>query len=228
MTIWGNQELAYDKLSFIVKQCHPLVEESVRLSQAGYRMSQRFCHSSAQSIVQSKSAQRSHEDIFTQQQHLCRSSEVSGLSVRDSRHWFLASHKGILKERRYGPQGENLSLIMVEAGKGKNAGRYIIETRMDDLIKELNIDKNRITGVSHKFTSWNVKMMATTALLCTFSIAPYIYLNLGANHLNKSTTWVFDSACYWRLHLSHAHSTSHTTTNNYSFRPIPCQTRPAA
>ena len=45
------------------------------------------------------------------------------------------------------PQGENLSLIMVEAGIGKNAGRS--KTRMDDLIKELNIDKNRITGVSH-------------------------------------------------------------------------------
>ena len=88
-------------------------------------------------------------------------------------------------------QGENLSLIMVEAGKGKNAGHYIVETRMDELIKELNIDKSRITGVSHRSTAWNVKMIATTALLCTFSIAPYIYLNLGANSLDKSTTWVF-------------------------------------
>jgi hypothetical protein len=36
-------------------------------------------------------------------------------------------------------------------------------------------------------------MMATTALLCAFSIAPYIYLNLGSNNLNTSTTleWVF-------------------------------------
>ena len=89
------------------------------------------------------------------------------------------------------PQGENLSLIMVEAGKGENAGHYIIETRMDELIKELNIDKNRISGVSHKSAAWNVKMMATTALLCAFSIAPYIYLNRGANNLKKSTTWVF-------------------------------------
>jgi hypothetical protein len=46
---------------------------------------------------------------------------------------------------------------MVEAGIGKNAGRYIIETRMDELIKELNIDQNRITGVSHKSAAWNVK-----------------------------------------------------------------------
>jgi hypothetical protein len=46
---------------------------------------------------------------------------------------------------------------MVEGGKGKNAGRYIIETRMDELIKELDIDKNRITGISYKSVAWNVK-----------------------------------------------------------------------
>ena len=99
----------------------------------------------------------------------------------------------ILGNMGFEPQGENLSLIMVETGKGKNTGRYIIETRMDDLFKELNIDKNRITGVSHKSAAWNVKMIAATALLCAFSIAPYIYLNLHANNSNISTTltWVF-------------------------------------
>ena len=100
----------------------------------------------------------------------------------------------VLGNMGFEPQGENLSLIMVEVGKantGKNTGSYIIETRMDKLIKELNIDKNRITGVSHKSAAWNLKMMATTALLCAFSIAPYIYLNRGASNLKKSTTWVF-------------------------------------
>ena len=98
----------------------------------------------------------------------------------------------ILGNMGFEPQGENLSLIMVEAGKGKkNAGRYIIETRMDELITELNIDKNRISGVSHKSATWNIKMMATTALLCAFGITPYIYLNLGANSLDKFTTWIF-------------------------------------
>ena len=62
---------------------------------------------------------------------------------------------------------------------------------MDELIKELNIDRNRITGVSHKSAAWNVKMMATTALLCAFGITPYIYFNLVANNLTKSMTWVF-------------------------------------
>ena len=99
----------------------------------------------------------------------------------------------ILGNMGFEPQGENLSLIMVETGKGKNTGRYIIETRMDELINELNIDKKRIIGVSQKSAAWNVKMMATTALMCTFGIAPYIYLNLGANKLNISTTlaWLF-------------------------------------
>jgi hypothetical protein len=116
------------------------------------------------------------------------------------------------------PQGENLSLIMVETGKGKNTGRYIIETRMDELIKELNIDESRITGVSHKCAAWNVKMMATTAFLCTFSISPYIYLNLGANHLQKSTTWVFPVLrATGGFYHNRAHSTTHTTTNNHSF-----------
>ena len=99
----------------------------------------------------------------------------------------------ILGNMGFEPQGENLSLIMIEAGKvgeGKSTGRYIIETRMDELIKELNIDKNRIIGVSHKSAAWNVKMVATTALLCAFSITPYIYLNRGTSNLEKSTTWV--------------------------------------
>ena len=35
---------------------------------------------------------------------------------------------------------------MVEGGKGENKGRYIIENRIDALIDELNIDKNRTIG----------------------------------------------------------------------------------
>ena len=50
----------------------------------------------------------------------------------------------ILGNMGFEPQGENLSLIMVEGGKGGNKERYIIENRMDALIEELNIDKNRI------------------------------------------------------------------------------------
>ena len=99
----------------------------------------------------------------------------------------------ILGNMGFEPQGENLSLIMVEGGEGVNRGRYVIENRIDALIDELNIDKNRITGVSHKSAAWNIKMIATTALLCALSITPYIYINLGANNLNlkKGTIWIF-------------------------------------
>ena len=99
----------------------------------------------------------------------------------------------ILANMGFEPQGENLSLIMIEGGKGENKGRYVIENRMDSMIDELNIDKNRITGISHKSVAWNIKMMATTALLCALSIAPYIYINLRANNLDlkSGTIWVF-------------------------------------
>jgi hypothetical protein len=97
----------------------------------------------------------------------------------------------ILDNMGFEPQGENLSLIMVGPGKEKNTRRYIIGNRIDELIEELNIDRNRIAGVSHKSAAWNAKMMATTALLCAFSIAPYIFLNLGVNYLEKRTRWLF-------------------------------------
>ena len=99
----------------------------------------------------------------------------------------------ILGNMGFEPQGENLSLIMIEGGKGVTKGRYIIENRIDAMIDELNIDKIRVTGVSHKSVGWNIKMMATTALLCALSIAPYIYINLVANNLDlkRGTIWVF-------------------------------------
>ena len=62
---------------------------------------------------------------------------------------------------------------------------------MHELVEELNIDTNQIIGVSHKSAAWNVKMMATTALFCAFSITPYIYLNLFPNNLKTSTRWLF-------------------------------------
>jgi hypothetical protein len=49
----------------------------------------------------------------------------------------------ILGNMGFQPQGENLSLIMVEGGKEKNLGRYIIEDRLDLTIDEFNIDGNR-------------------------------------------------------------------------------------
>ena len=91
------------------------------------------------------------------------------------------------------PQGENLSLIMIDTTKGENSGRFVIENRIDALIDELNIDRNRIIGVSHKSATWNLELMATTALLCALSITPYIYINLTTDNLNlwNGMIWVF-------------------------------------
>ena len=99
----------------------------------------------------------------------------------------------ILGNMGFEQKGENLSLIMVEGGEEENKGHYIIENRLDALIEELDVDKNRIVGISSMSTDWNFKMMATTALLCALSITPYIYINLGANDLNlkKGIIWIF-------------------------------------
>ena len=93
-----------------------------------------------------------------------------------------------------GDSGENLSLIMIDTAKGENSGRrFVIENRIDALIDELNIDRNRIIRVSHKSAAWNLELMATTALLCALSITPYIYINLTTDNLNlwNGMIWVF-------------------------------------
>ena len=100
----------------------------------------------------------------------------------------------ILENIGFEPQGENLSLIMLEGGKGEKK-RYLIENRIDELIEQLSIDidKTQITKVFHKSAAWNFWMMASTALLCAVSITPYIYVNLGANSLDlkRDSIWVF-------------------------------------
>ena len=133
----------------------------------------------------------------------CISTHVDFWESRGSQRW-IQDVGWLLRIRRYWRSKDTweygvwatrrtLSLIMVEGGKGENKGRYVIENRIDALIDELNVDKNRITGVSHKSVGWNIKMMTTTALLCTLSITPYIYINLVANNLDlkRGTIWVF-------------------------------------
>ena len=76
----------YDNKPFIPTPCHPMMEESVLLSQEEFKIFRRFYHCSAQSNAQSKSPRHLHEAIFTQQQRLCLSLGVSESSMRDSRH----------------------------------------------------------------------------------------------------------------------------------------------
>jgi hypothetical protein len=52
----------------------------------------------------------------------------------------------ILADMGFEPKGTNLSLVMIDKD-----GRHLAETRLDELMKELHIDKSRVT-VSHKCT----------------------------------------------------------------------------
>ena len=139
----------------------------------------------------------------------------------------------LLGNMGFEPQGENLSLIMVETGKGENKGRYVIKNRIDALIDELNIDKTRITGV---YRIPQVRCLEyqdddhDCAPVCAQHYSIYLYKSgCQPPELEKRHDMVIpDSSFYWRLHHSRAHSTTHTKTNHHSFPPIPCEMRPAA
>jgi hypothetical protein len=55
----------------------------------------------------------------------------------------------ILANMAFEPKGINLSLAMID--KDDKDGRHLAETQLDQLVKELHIDKSRIP-VSHKCT----------------------------------------------------------------------------
>ena len=158
-----------------------------------YKILKRFYHCLTTSNTRSKSARRLHEDIFTRHQHLCLFKTLitcfSFGGVEGAK---------ILGNMGFEPQGENLLVIMVQTGK-ETQDATSSKIRMGELIKELNIDKNRITWVSHK----------------SFAFASY-------RTLIVEWAWL-----WWSFQLlhSHAQSTGHTTTNSHS---LPRQTKPAA
>jgi hypothetical protein len=49
------------------------------------------------------------------------------------------------------PKGIVLSLVIID--KEDKNGRHLAETRLDELVKELNIDQSRVM-VSHKCIRW--------------------------------------------------------------------------
>jgi hypothetical protein len=96
----------------------------------------------------------------------------------------------ILSNMGFRPLGTNLSLIMLdENNKDKH---HLVETRLDELLKDLHVDKTKITGISHNSKRWNVDMMAYTVFFCLLSVIPYIYLNLrGGSSLSHGIRWIF-------------------------------------
>ena len=122
------------------------MEESVRLSQVEYKILQRFGASQLSTFTMGVAALLLRKDILWGYLH---AAVVFGsIGVISAGFMTLVAcfssrdiEGKICGNMGFEPQGENF-------GWGKNAGHYIIETRMDELIKELNIDKNRIIGVS--------------------------------------------------------------------------------
>ena len=69
------------------------------------------------------------------------------IACMPGRTWSGATGATILANMGFEPKGTNLSLVMID--KDDKDGRHLAETRLDELVKELHLDKSRIT-VSHK------------------------------------------------------------------------------
>jgi hypothetical protein len=94
----------------------------------------------------------------------------------------------MLSNMGFRPMGANLSLIMLD-GNNKDK-HYLAETRLDELLEDLHVDKTKITGVTHNSKRWNVEMMVYTAFCCLLRMIPYIYLNLrGGSCLSHGIRW---------------------------------------
>ena len=96
----------------------------------------------------------------------------------------------MLSNMGFRPLGTNLPLIMVdESDKDKH---HLVETRLDKLLKDLHVDKTKITEVKHKSAEWNLTMIIYAAVFCVLSMIPYIHLNLrGRSNLSHGTRWAF-------------------------------------
>jgi hypothetical protein len=74
------------------------------------------------------------------------------------------------------PQGMNLSLIMIDPND--KDGRYLVESRLENLIDELHIDKTKIRDVQHKTIGWNSMMIFLSIVLSLLGILPYVFLTV--------------------------------------------------
>ena len=96
----------------------------------------------------------------------------------------------MLSNMGFRPLGTNLSLIMLDDNnKDKH---HLAETRLDELLEDLHVDRTKIAEVRHNSKQWDVDMMIHTAICCLLSMIPYIYLNLrGGSGLSHGIRWAF-------------------------------------
>ena len=110
------------------------------------------------------------------------------IACMPGRTWSGATGARVLANMGFEPKGTNLSLVMID--KDDKARRHLAETRLDELVKELNLDKSRI-AVSHKCARWNFTMILVTAFLSSLGMIPYIHINLGGSKLTHFSQWTF-------------------------------------
>jgi hypothetical protein len=109
---------------------------------------------------------------------------VSGISIPS---WNIAGVQQ-LRNAGFEPKGTNLPLIMIDPDR---TDRYLAESRLQSLMKELHIKESDNPTVIIRTMEWNLRMILYTATLCTLSLTPYIYLNIGIDGLRNSVRWVF-------------------------------------
>jgi len=94
-----------------------------------------------------------------------------------------------LSNRGVSSRGINLSLIMVDE---KRKGSYLLESRLDEMHEELFFNKTKINHVSPNTNQWNFLTIVSAALLCSFGMIPYIYLNtMAESNLPPLSRWIF-------------------------------------
>jgi hypothetical protein len=107
--------------------------------------------------------------------------DISSFNIRGA---LMLSNMGFRSE------GTNVKLIMLDHNDKDK--RHLVETRLDQLLDELHVDKTKIIGVRHQSKQWNVLMVAYTAFFCLLGVIPYIYLNVqGGSTLSYRTRWTF-------------------------------------
>ena len=98
----------------------------------------------------------------------------AAIATIDIPRWgYLGAEK--LRDAGFRPSGKNLALIMMDPANRK---RYLVETRLCELMKDVGLENDGQVYVSFNLEWWNIKMAVATAAFCIANLAAYIELIL--------------------------------------------------
>ena len=81
---------------------------------------------------------------------------------------------------------------MVDPGDLPESRHYVVESRLNELVRDQHIDKTKIEDVLHQTIWWNVIMVALSAGLCLLGMLPYVFLNVKVgSSLPSRIRWTF-------------------------------------